>query len=101
MLVNLLTWTSQVCLSVFSCAVSVKWLAVKTASEMTYIDVSDGALNSTPTNLLCVNENNNGLNPLSTQILERRTSGEDSRTSWYSYCPVRRPAGTEWQMPAN
>ena len=29
--------------------VSVKWLAVKTASEMTYI-VSSGALNSTPTN---------------------------------------------------
>jgi len=42
-----------VCLSVFSCtvglSVSVKWLAVKTASEMTYI-VSSGALNSTPTN---------------------------------------------------
>jgi len=30
-------------------SVSVKWLAVKTASEMTYI-VSSGALNSTPTN---------------------------------------------------
>jgi len=29
--------------------VSVKWLAVKTASEMTYT-VSSGALNSTPTN---------------------------------------------------
>jgi len=29
-------------------SVSVKWLAVKTASEMTYI-VSSGALNSTPT----------------------------------------------------
>jgi len=42
-----------VCLSVFSCtvclSVSVKWLAVKTASEMTYT-VSSGALNSTPTN---------------------------------------------------
>ena len=44
-----------VCLSVFSCSllfclsVSVKGLAVKTASEMTYI-VSSGALNSTPTN---------------------------------------------------
>ena len=42
-----------VCLSVFSCTVlfvvSVNWLAVKTASEMTYI-VSSGALNSTPTN---------------------------------------------------
>ena len=39
-----------VCLSVFSCtvlSVSVKWLAVKTASEMTYT-VSSGALNSTP-----------------------------------------------------
>ena len=36
-----------VCLSVFSCTVSVKWLAVKTASEMTYT-VSSGALNSTP-----------------------------------------------------
>jgi len=34
------------CLSVSVC--SVKWLAVKTASEMTYI-VSSGALNSTPT----------------------------------------------------
>jgi len=30
-------------------SVSVKWLAVKTASEMTYI-VSSGALNSTPAN---------------------------------------------------
>jgi len=28
---------------------SIKWLAVKTASKMTYI-VSSGALNSTPTN---------------------------------------------------
>jgi len=38
-----------VCLSVFSCTVLfVKWLAVKTASKMTYI-VSSGALNSTPT----------------------------------------------------
>ena len=41
-----------VCLSVFSCtvflSVSVKWLAVKTASEMTYT-VSGGALNSTQT----------------------------------------------------
>ena len=41
-----------VCFSVFSLlfclSVSVKWLAVKTASEMTYI-VSSGALNSTPT----------------------------------------------------
>jgi len=33
----------------FCLSVSVKWLAVKTASEMTYI-VSSGALNSTPTN---------------------------------------------------
>jgi len=47
-----------VCLSVFSCrllfclSVSVKWLAMKTASEMTYI-VSSGALNSTPTNQPC------------------------------------------------
>ena len=32
----------------FCLSVSVKWLAVKTASEMTYI-VSSGALNSTPT----------------------------------------------------
>jgi len=44
-----------VCLSVFSCrllfclSVSVKWLAMKTASEMTYI-VSSGVLKSTPTN---------------------------------------------------
>ena len=30
-------------------SVAVKWLAAKTASEMTYI-VSGGALNSTPTN---------------------------------------------------
>ena len=42
-----------VCLSVFSCTVlfvsiSHFWLAVKTASEMTYI-VSSGALKSTPT----------------------------------------------------
>jgi len=34
----------------FCLSVSVKWLAVKTASVMTYI-VSSGALNSTPTNL--------------------------------------------------
>jgi len=33
----------------FCLSVSVKWLAVKTASEMTYI-VSSGALNSTQTN---------------------------------------------------
>ena len=33
----------------FCLSVLVKWLAVKTASEMTYI-VSSGALNSTPTN---------------------------------------------------
>jgi len=33
----------------FCLSVSVKWLAVKTACEMTYI-VSSGALNSTPTN---------------------------------------------------
>jgi len=33
----------------FCLSVSVKWLAVNTASEMTYI-VSSGALNSTPTN---------------------------------------------------
>jgi len=33
----------------FCLSVSVKWLAVRTASEMTYI-VSSGALNSTPTN---------------------------------------------------
>ena len=33
----------------FCSSVSVKWLAVKTASEMTYT-VSSGALNSTPTN---------------------------------------------------
>jgi len=33
----------------FCLSVSVKWLAVKTASEMTYT-VSSGALNSTPTN---------------------------------------------------
>jgi len=33
----------------FCLSVSVKWLTVKTASEMTYI-VSSGALNSTPTN---------------------------------------------------
>ena len=33
----------------FCLSVSVKWLAVKTASEMTYIVLS-GALNSTPTN---------------------------------------------------
>ena len=33
----------------FCLSVSVKWLAVKTASEMTYI-VSNGALNSAPTN---------------------------------------------------
>ena len=33
----------------FCLSVSVKWLAVKTASEMTYI-MSSGALNSTPTN---------------------------------------------------
>ena len=32
----------------FCLSVSVKWLAVKTASEMTYT-VSSGALNSTPT----------------------------------------------------
>ena len=43
-----------VCLSLyfpvlFCLSVSVKWLAVKTASEMTYT-VSSGALNSTPTN---------------------------------------------------
>ena len=35
----------------FCLSVSVKWLAVKTASEMAYI-VSSGALNSTPTNQL-------------------------------------------------
>ena len=35
--------------ALFCLSVSVKWLAVKTASEMTYI-VSSGALNSTPTN---------------------------------------------------
>ena len=35
--------------ALFCLSVSVKWLAVKTASEMTYI-VSGGALNSTPTN---------------------------------------------------
>jgi len=34
----------------FCLSISVKWLAVKTASEMAYI-VSSGALNSTPTNL--------------------------------------------------
>ena len=34
---------------IFCLSVSVEWLAVKTASEMTYI-VSSGALNSTPTN---------------------------------------------------
>ena len=33
----------------FCLSVSVKWLAVKTTSEMTYI-VSSGALNFTPTN---------------------------------------------------
>jgi len=33
----------------FCLSVSVKWLAVKTASEITYI-MSSGALNSTPTN---------------------------------------------------
>ena len=33
----------------FCLSVSVKWLAAKTASEMTYI-VSSGALNSTQTN---------------------------------------------------
>ena len=33
----------------FCLSVSIKWLAVKTASEMTYT-VSSGALNSTPTN---------------------------------------------------
>ena len=33
----------------FCLSVAVKWLAVKIASEMTYI-VSSGALNSTPTN---------------------------------------------------
>ena len=46
-----------VCLSVFSLlfclSVSVKWLAVKTASEMTYT-VSSGVLNSTPTPSLCL-----------------------------------------------
>ena len=38
-----------VCVCVFCLSVSVKWLAVKTASKMTYI-VSSVALNSTPTN---------------------------------------------------
>ena len=38
----------------FSLSVSIKWLAVKIASEMTYT-VSSGALNSTPTNhLMCI-----------------------------------------------
>jgi len=36
----------------FCLSISVKWLAVKTASEMTYI-VSSGALSSTPTNQPC------------------------------------------------
>jgi len=38
----------------FCLSVSVKWLSVKTASEMTYI-VSSGALNSIPTNVTIVN----------------------------------------------
>ena len=37
----------------FCLSVSVKWLAVKTASEMTYT-VSSGVLNSTPTPSLCL-----------------------------------------------
>jgi len=38
-------------LLLFCFSVSVKWLAVKTASEMTYkLTVSSGVLNSTPTN---------------------------------------------------
>ena len=55
-----------VCLSVFPVlfclSVSVKWLAVKTASGMTYT-VSSGALNSTPTKPI--------LSPLSTFVLAR------------------------------
>ena len=38
-----------ICIFLYCLSVSVKWLAVKTASEMTYT-VSSGALNSTPTN---------------------------------------------------
>jgi len=46
---SLLALSSFICIFLFCLSVSVKWLAVKTASEMTYI-VSIGALNSTPTN---------------------------------------------------
>ena len=45
-----LYWVCYLYFPVLFCSsVSVKWLAVKTASEMTYI-VSSGALNATPTN---------------------------------------------------
>ena len=47
-----LCWVRLSVFSVLFClSVSVKWLAVKTASEMTYT-LSSGALNSTPSSLL-------------------------------------------------
>ena len=46
----------------FCLSVSVKWLAVKTASEMTYI-VSSGSLNSTPTNFNSISAANTYVAP--------------------------------------
>ena len=71
----------------FCLSVSVKWLAVKTASEMTYI-VSSGVLNSTPTNQSEFSLNRSVLNFCYARSQRRRPKSHLCRT-------IPRPAVNE------